>query len=123
MSMLKISVRSAGLVLAMTVLAPLAQAQQKDVTPRRGIDPWDQAKVSQVQAKRWVGFGTQQAIEDTEVINNGPGGGKTCITNVGTTTQSPTTVGNFTPRYGPSPRGQQQERIVVVNGSVINVCK
>ncbi|GAB2610665.1 hypothetical protein [Novilysobacter erysipheiresistens] len=115
--------RIAGLALVLAVLAPLAQAQQKDVTPRRGIDPWDRAKVSQVQAKRWIAGATSQTPQDTTVIDSGPGGGKTCITNVGTTAQTPTTVGSFTPRYGPSPRGQQQERVVVVNGSVINVCK
>lgn len=123
MSMRATSARVAGLALALTLLAPLAQAQQKDVTPRRGIDPWDRAKVSQVQAKRWIGTAVTQDAAHTEVIDTGPGGAKACITNIGTTTQAPTTVGSFTPRYGPSPRGQQEERVVVVNGSVINVCK
>ena len=123
MSMLATSARIVGLALVLTVLAPLAHAQQKDVTPRRGIDPWDRAKVSQVQAKRWIGAAMSQDVADTEVIDTGPGGAKACITNIGTTAQAPTTVGSFTPRYGPSPRGQQEERVVVVNGSVINVCK
>lgn len=123
MSMRATIARVAGLALTLTLLAPLAQAQQKDVTPRRGIDPWDRAKVSQVQAKRWIGTAVTQDAAHTEVIDTGPGGAKACITNIGTTAQAPSTVGSFTPRYGPSPRGQQEERVVVVNGSVINVCK
>lgn len=101
-----------------------ALAQQGDPTPRRDIDPWDRAKVSQAQAKRWIGFGTRQTAEDTTRTGNGVGrGAETCITNVGTTTGQPATVGNFVPRYGPTPRGQNSDRVVVVNGSVINVCK
>lgn len=99
-------------------------AQQGDPTPRRDIDPWDRAKVQQAQAKRWIGFGTRQVAEDTTSTGNSVGrGAETCITNVGTTTGQPATVGNFTPRYGPTPRGSNQDRVVVVNGSVINVCK
>ena len=106
------------------IAAVPALAQQQDPTPRKDIDPWDRAKVTQAQAKRWIGFGTQQVGSDTTVTAYRAGSGaKTCITNVGTTTASPSTVGGFTPRYGPAPQGQRNDRVVVVNGSVINVCK
>lgn len=112
------------LAIALACACAPALAQQGDPTPRRDIDPWDRAKVSQVQAKRWLGFGTRQTAEDTTQTGNGVGrGAQTCITNVGTTAAQPATVGNFVPRYGPAPRGQNSDRVVVVNGSVINVCK
>ena len=111
-------------VLVALVASSAAFAQQQDPTPRRDIDPWDRAKVTQAQAKRWIGFGTRQTARDTTVIGGGVGSAaKTCITNVGTTTGSPATVGGFTPRYGPVPGNQRNDRVVVVNGSVINVCK
>ncbi|WP_133480125.1 hypothetical protein [Cognatilysobacter segetis] len=112
------------LTLALLGASTVCPAQQQDPTPRRDIDPWDRAKVQQAQAKRWIGFGTRQVADDTTVLGNGVGSSaRTCITNVGTTTNQPATVGGFTPRYGPAPRGQTQDRVVVVNGSVINVCK
>ncbi|HEY4582513.1 MAG TPA: hypothetical protein VIG88_06575 [Lysobacter sp.] len=115
--------RNAIAVLLLAVPA-LALAQQQDPTPRKDIDPWDRAKVTQAQAKRWIGFGTRQVAGDTAVTGNRPGSpARTCITNVGTTTAAPSTVGGFTPRYGPAPQGQNGNRVVVVNGSVINVCK
>lgn len=112
------------LALVAALAAAPAFAQQQDPTPRRDIDPWDRAKVSEAQAKRWIGYGTRQTARDTTVLGGGVGSAaKTCITNVGTTTGSPATVGGFTPRYGPVPANQRNDRVVVVNGSVINVCK
>lgn len=116
--------RSVVVAIALLGAAAPALAQQQDPTPRKDIDPWDRAKVTQAQAKRWIGFGTRQVGSDTTVTANRAGSAaKTCITNVGTTTASPTAVGGFTPRYGPAPQGQRNDRVVVVNGSVINVCK
>lgn len=115
--------RATFLLVAALAAGPVF-AQQQDPTPRRDIDPWDRAKVSEAQAKRWIGFGTQQVGSDTRVVGGQAGSAaKTCITNVGTTTASPATVGGFTPRYGPVPANQRNDRVVVVNGSVINVCK
>lgn len=107
-----------GLIAALLLFAPLCNAQQGDPTPRRHIEPWDKAKVSQIEAKRWL-IGAQQQPGDTQVL--GTRGSKTCITNVGTT-PAPQGPGTSTPRYGPTPGGRQS-RVVVVNGSVINVCK
>lgn len=112
---------SALFALVLLAAAPFAQAQQQDPTPRKDIDPWDRSQVMQAQAKRWLIGAQAQQPQDTRVLG-GKAGSKTCITNVGTTTQPTQPAGSFTPRYGPSPGGNQN-RVVVVNGSVINVCK
>jgi len=113
--------RYAFVLLAGLAASSLCHAQQQDPTPRKDIDPWDRSQVLQAQAKRWLIGAEQQQPGDTRVLGNKVGS-KTCITNVGTTTQQPQGPGSFTPRYGPSPGGKQP-RVVVVNGSVINVCK
>lgn len=114
-------VRLAIALLAGLVASPLCRAQQQDPTPRRDIDPWDRSQVMQAQAKRWLIGAQQQQPQDTRVLASKVGS-KTCITNVGTTTQPTQGPGSSTPRYGPTPGGRQS-RVVVVNGSVINVCK
>lgn len=108
------------LTIALLSAAPLCQAQQQDPTPRKDIDPWDRSQVLQAQAKRWLIGATQQQPNDTRVLTSKVGS-KACVTNVGTTTQTQG-PGSSTPRYGPTPGGSQN-RVVVVNGSVINVCK
>jgi hypothetical protein len=113
--------RFAVVLLAGLAASSLCQAQQQDPTPRKDIDPWDRSQVMQAQAKRWLIGAQQQQPQDTRVLASKVGS-KTCITNVGTTTQQPQAPGSFTPRYGPAPGGKQN-RVVVVNGSVINVCK
>ncbi len=116
-------VRILPALLVSVLFCGAAFAQQQDPTPRRDISPLDRAKVSHAQAKRWIGFSTQQDADDTLTRNRVGPGSNTCVTNIGTTTQNPATVGGFTPRYGPAPRDQRGDRVVVVNGSVINVCK
>jgi len=97
--------------------SPMGLAQQADPTPRKRIDPWDQATVTQIQAQRWVIGAKAQQMGDTTIQGNKPGS-KSCVTNVGTTPPPPAR----TPRYGPTPGGRQG-RITVVNGNIINVCK
>lgn len=99
------------------VSSPMCFAQQGDPTPRKDIDPWDKATVTQIQAKRWIIGAQAQQNGDTQIRGNKPGS-KSCVTNVGTTPQPQ----GRTPRYGPTPGGRQG-RITVVNGNIINVCK
>ncbi|UXI66570.1 hypothetical protein [Tahibacter amnicola] len=117
--MKRLIVTAAALVAVAALLSlRVAQAQQNDVTPRKEIDPWDRAAVNQVQAKRWLGFGSTQRTTDTTMVPSAVGA-KVCVTNVGTT-QAPS--GPMAPRYGPQSE-TRNERIVVVNGNVINLCK
>jgi hypothetical protein len=110
-----------GALLASPALPALAQ--QQDPTPRKGLEPWDTAQVQQIQAKRWLGTRTRQSEQETLVNSNSTAAGaRTCVTNVGTTTQAPGAAG-YIPRYGPSPANSRQNRVVVVTGSIINVCK
>jgi hypothetical protein len=107
----------AALAVLLLAVAPICLAQQGDPTPRKGIDPWDKATVTQIEAKRWIIGAQSQQAGDTAIRGNKPGS-KSCVTNVGTTPQPQ----GQTPRYGPTPGGRQG-RITVVNGNVINVCK
>lgn len=109
--------KRAALAALLLAVAPVCLAQQGDPTPRKGIEPWDKATVTQHQAKRWIIGAVAQQAGDTAIRGNKPGS-KSCVTNVGTTPQPPAN----TPRYGPQPGGRQS-RVVVVNGDVINVCK
>ncbi|WP_334118274.1 hypothetical protein [Limnobacter sp.] len=89
-----------------------AQAKQEDPTPRREMSPRDAATVTNIQAKRWTTFGQAQQIARTE-SGNKPGQ-KSCVTQVG----QPSQPVNDAPKYGP----RQTPQMVVVTGSVINVC-
>ena len=102
-----------ALALAALLAAGTAVAQQKDVTPRKDMDPWDRSKVKQVEAKRWTRFGADATRTDT-VSGNIPGK-QSCSTTIGS---APPPANQ--PRFGPQ---QQKNQIVVVTGSVINVCK
>lgn len=88
------------------------QAKQEDPTPRREMSPRDAATVTNIQAKRWTTFGQAQQIARTE-SGNKPGQ-KSCVTQVG----QPSAPVNDSPKYGP----RQTPQMVVVTGSVINVC-
>jgi hypothetical protein len=96
---------------AFLLLPAIALGQQKDVTPRRDIDPWDRAQVQQVQAKRWTKGGVD--VERTRTVTGGVPGKQSCSTTVG-----PAAPAQAQPRFGPQPKPQT----VVVTGNVINVC-
>ncbi len=96
---------------AFLLLPVVAAGQQKDVTPRRDIDPWDRAQVQQVQAKRWTRGGVD--VQRTQTVSGAVPGKQSCSTTVG-----PAAPAELRPRYGPQPKPQT----VVVTGSVINVC-
>jgi hypothetical protein len=96
---------------AFLLLSGIAFGQQKDVTPRRDIDPWDRAQVEQVQAKRWTRGGVD--VQRIQTVTGGVPGKQSCSTTVG-----PAAPAQPQPRFGPQPKPQT----VVVTGSVINVC-
>ena len=103
--------RYATAAASLLVLAGAAYGQQKDVTPRRDIDPWDRAQVQQVQAKRWTKGGVD--VQRTQTVAGSVPGRQSCSTTVG-----PAAPAQQQPRFGPQPKPQT----VVVTGSVINVC-
>jgi len=105
--------------LAAGLLAPLlARADNGDPTPRLTLDPRDEAKVRQVMANRWHDFGIDQNTI-TRTINQGAGGIRGCVTNVGPAPDPNATPSLSSGRYGPKP----QSSTTVVTGSVINVCR
>ena len=93
--------------------AGVAAAAQGDVTPRKDIDPWDKAKVTGIEAKRWTLSG--DALKRTQTVSGNTPGQRSCTTNIGAV--APPTGQQL--RFGPQPKDQ----VVVVTGSVINVCK
>jgi len=99
-------------VAALALGAGAAGAGQGDVTPRKDIDPWDRAKVTGIEAQRWT-----RAVDAkrTATVTGTIPGKQSCITSIGPASPPD----GKQPRYGP----QQKSSVVVVTGSVINVCR
>ena len=106
-----------------------APAKDGDPTPRRSMDPADAAVVKQFEAKRWLGFGANggngiNGVQPEQVRSGVSGsipGRRSCTTQIG-----PAAPADLGPAGQPttSPRfGQSKDNIVVVTGSVINVCR
>lgn len=114
-----------SLTLAFSPGAWPASPKDGDPTPRKGIDPADAATIKQIEAQRWLrtGAGLKGASTGqvrTSVSGSIPGR-QTCSTQIG-----PAAAGDVGPAGQPttSPRfGQPRESIVLVTGSVINVCR
>jgi len=107
-------------VVALALAAGAAAAAgpgQSDPTPRKDIDPWDKAKVTHIEAKRWVLTGPETTRSDT--VTGAIPGKRSCTTNIGAAAPNAPKQPQ-PPRFGPQP---QQSQLVVVTGDVINVCK
>ena len=96
-------------------LSNLADAQQKPPAERAGLDPAARNKVAIVQARSQIEIDKTNEITKKSVVS-GPLG-QSCSTNVGNSTDSTTQAGN---KYGPS---KNTDQVLVVKGSVINICK
>jgi hypothetical protein len=92
-----------------------------DPTPRKSMDPQDDAQVKQEMAKRWRQWGVGDATSAnviTREIQTGAGGAKGCNTTIGpSANNNANAVGSG--RYGP----KAKPSVTVVTGSVINVCR
>ncbi len=108
--------RTAVIALAAAAgIAGAAAAGQGDPTPRKDIDPWDKAKVTHIEAKRWALTGPETTRTDT--VAGGVPGKRSCTTNIGAAGQP---AAKPPLRFGPQ---AQKNQLVVVTGDVINVCK
>lgn len=113
------------LMLALSHAVVAAPAQDADPTPRKGIDPAAAAKVKQFEAKRWLGFGARTNAAQDQAVRSEVGGAvpgrRSCTTQIGPST--PSNLG-AAGRPTSSPRfGRAQDNVVIVTGSVINVCR
>jgi hypothetical protein len=94
-------------------------AKESDPTPRKSIDPREDAKIRHTLAQRWRNFGAEENTI-TRTVNQGAGGNsKGCSTTIGPALSSTQQSGPSSGRYGPQPKPST----VVVTGSVINACK
>jgi hypothetical protein len=91
---------------------------QSDPTPRRGIEPQDNAKILHIKSQRWNNYEADKAIA-SQTIYQSAGTTKGCVTNVGAAPTPEPRAGGSSGRYGPQPKSAP----VVVTGSVFNICK
>jgi hypothetical protein len=105
---------------ALVLMGTQAVAQQKPVANYRGPSPADNALAKRAEASRWR-QSDKRTIEgsSTEAVNQfqTPGQGKNCTTQVGAPTPDEDAP---TGRFGP---GTLQKQVIVVSGSIINICK
>jgi hypothetical protein len=97
------------------LLSNIANAQQKPPAERAGLDPAARNKVAIVQARSQIEIDKTNAITKKSIVS-GPLG-QSCSTNIGNTTDNTTQPGN---KYGPA---KNTDQVLVVKGSVINICK
>ncbi|MBX7228336.1 MAG: hypothetical protein K1X48_01865 [Burkholderiaceae bacterium] len=97
------------------VLSNIASAEQKPPAARTGLEPAGRNKVAIVQARSLIEVDSSNAVAKKSVVS-GPLG-QNCSTNVGNTTDNATQPGN---KYGPA---KNTDQVLVVKGSVINICK
>lgn len=107
-------------------------AANSELAPRKGMSPLDRAKIHSVQAQNWSRIGVMKDadVDSSSDTDNGTSSGttssnsgvrgvgsKTCNTNIGTTT---TKKGVSSGRFGPK---NDSDKIIVVKGDVISLCK
>ena len=108
--------RSAAGLALLVLLAGHAWAEQKPPAGRAGMDPGSRSKVANVMARTYLEEPMARARVERETVT-GPSG-KGCTTNIGKpVTEGAQGIGN---RYG---AGNNNDQVIVVRGSVINVCK
>ncbi len=119
---MKRKIACAAMVLGMAAFGSTAMAQKQQEPPagRSGLDPASRTKVNNVMSRSYIyGDKTRRSQVEREVFNNNTAGnGSGCSTNIGApaATEGTAGIGN---RYGTS----HNDQVVVVRGSVINLCK
>jgi|GEM_PF-5853031 len=98
-----------------TLFSNIGSAEQKPPAARTGLEPAGRNKVAIVQARSLIEVDSSNAVAKKSVVS-GPLG-QSCSTNVGNTTDNTTQPGN---KYGPA---KNTDQVLVVKGSVINICK
>lgn len=111
------------LALAFSQAAWGAPAKDGDPTPRKGMDASDAAVIKQFEAKRWLGAAGAQGAQSEQVrtISGSIPGRQSCSTQIGPSAPAavgPTGLPATSPRFG-----QNKDSVVIVTGSVINVCR
>ncbi len=96
------------------------QRQSGNMDQSSEIPSWLRAKISRYQAKAFAAktddIATDADVTTTEITN---GARKTCIQEVGTSTQAASIgSGQGFNRYGPKP----DEQVVVLRGDLVNIC-
>lgn len=99
------------------IISMNALAQQKPPAGRTGIDPSSRNQVAVVQSRARI-EGDKANLQVTKSVVSSPLG-KNCSTSIGNAAKEPS-VGQTSSKYGP---GSNSDQIVIVKGSVINICK
>jgi hypothetical protein len=102
----------------LAVVSPTSHAgNDDDPTPRKGLEPLDNAKINRVKAQAHNNLGIESTV--TTTVYQGEGGGaKGCVVNIGN--QVPANGAGAAGRYGPQPK---QPDVIIPNGGIYNICK
>ena len=114
-------VKILSLVLSSLLLSGItihnAAAQQKPPAGRSGLDPSSRTKVGVALSRARIDPAIQRSQAE-QSVSSGAGGGKSCTTNIASdTSDSQSKIGN---RYG---AGSNSDKVVVIKGPVVSVCK
>lgn len=96
------------------------QRQSGDMEQSSEIPSWLRAKISRYQAKAFAAENNDVATDSDVVTTHTTNGArKTCVQEVGTTSQAASSGSSqgFN-RYGPKP----DEQVVVLRGDLVNIC-
>jgi hypothetical protein len=107
------------LTLLLASISSAAFAGDGDPTPRRGMDPKDNAQLLYVKAQRWNISGADQAVATQTLNHSASGTTKGCVINIGSPPTQDPRAGISSGRYGPQPKSPP----VFVAGSIFSTCK